>query len=81
MQPNSPSSMVTNALSSANKTKQLARRIYFSFCPSYRTALLLEDVGKCFESRTLAEQVCGFSFSLLDVWILIVILAVMMMLF
>lgn len=57
LQPNSPASMVTNALGSTNKTKQLARRIYFSFVPSYRTALLLEDISRCFQNREQAERV------------------------
>ncbi|KAI5478657.1 hypothetical protein MNV49_004684 [Pseudohyphozyma bogoriensis] len=56
LQPNSPASMVTSALGSANKTKQLARRIFYSFCPSYRQALLLEDVSRCFENRDVADR-------------------------
>jgi hypothetical protein len=60
LQPNSPASMVTSALGSANKSKQLARRIYFSFCPSYRTGLLLEDISRCFPNRDTANKV-GFA--------------------
>lgn len=63
LQPNSPASMVMNALGSTNKTKQLARRIYYSFVPSYRQALLLEDVSRCFQNRDIADRVrlCGLS--------------------
>lgn len=60
LQPNSPASMVTSALGSSNKTRQLARRIFYSFCPSYRSSLLIEDILRCFENRELAERVCHF---------------------
>lgn len=56
LQPNSPSSMVVTALSSTNKTKQLARRIYYSFTPKYRTGLVLADISKCFRNREEAER-------------------------
>ncbi|KAM0747079.1 hypothetical protein T439DRAFT_359919 [Meredithblackwellia eburnea MCA 4105] len=56
LQPNSPQSMVVNAISSANKTKQLARRIYYSYVPSYRDSLLLEDISRCFVNREQAEK-------------------------
>lgn len=49
--------MVTTALGSANKSKQLAKRIYYSFCPSYRSVLLLEDISRCFRNREEAEAV------------------------
>lgn len=57
LQPNSPESVVTTSLGSANKTKQLARRIFFSFAPSYRHALLLEDISRCFKNKEEAEAV------------------------
>lgn len=57
LQPNSPSSMVTSALQSANKTKQLARRIYYSFAPQYRDGMVLADISRCFRSREEAERV------------------------
>ena len=56
LQPNSPSSMVVTALSSTNKTKQLARRIYYSFTPKYRTGLVLADISKCFRNREEADR-------------------------
>lgn len=57
LKPNSAPSMVTAALGSANKSKQLAKRIYYSFCPSYRSALLLEDISRCFQNREQADTV------------------------
>ncbi|GAA5906279.1 uncharacterized protein JCM6883_005503 [Sporobolomyces salmoneus] len=56
LQPNSPSSMVVTALGSTNKTKHLARRIYYSFCPSYRTGLVLSDISRCFRNREETER-------------------------
>ncbi|GAA5928375.1 hypothetical protein JCM3775_000591 [Rhodotorula graminis] len=56
LQPNSPPSMVTSALQSANKTKQLARRIYYSFAPKYRDGMVLADISRCFRSREEAER-------------------------
>lgn len=57
LQPNSPAALVDNALGSGNKSKQLARRIFYSFAPSYRKSLVLEDIAKFFESREVAERV------------------------
>ncbi|CAH7675285.1 Mechanosensitive ion channel-domain-containing protein [Phakopsora pachyrhizi] len=52
LQPNSASSMVLSALTSSNKTKQLARRIYYSFVPTtYRHVMVLGDVIKCFDGN------------------------------
>ncbi|GAA5988936.1 hypothetical protein JCM11641_002920 [Rhodosporidiobolus odoratus] len=56
LQPNSPASMVTAALQSTNKTKHLARRIYWSFTPQYRDGMVLADVSRCFRSREEAER-------------------------
>ncbi|GAA5915882.1 hypothetical protein JCM5296_002522 [Sporobolomyces johnsonii] len=56
LQPNSPSSMVITALQSTNKTKHLARRIYYSFTPSYRDGMVLADIAKCFRNREEAER-------------------------
>lgn len=64
LKPNSAPSMVTAALGSANKSKQMAKRIYYSFCPSYRSALLLEDISRCFQNREQAEAVSSISRSL-----------------
>lgn len=56
LKPNSPGSMVTTALASAKKAKYLGRRIFYSFCPSYRTSLVLEDISRCFTDREMAER-------------------------
>ncbi|GAA5954951.1 hypothetical protein JCM21900_005944 [Sporobolomyces salmonicolor] len=56
LQPNSPSSMVMTALQSTNKTKHLARRIYYSFTPKYRDGMVLADIAKCFRNREEAER-------------------------
>ncbi|KAH8929994.1 hypothetical protein BT69DRAFT_1402661 [Atractiella rhizophila] len=62
LQPNSPGSVVTNALSSTNKTRQLARRIFYSFVPAYRNHLLLEDIKGVFDTEEQAE----FAFAQFD---------------
>ena len=54
--------MVTAALSSSNKSRQLARRIFFSFVPSGRRSLILSDVLPFFASREAA----GDAFAVLD---------------
>ncbi|BGP19258.1 hypothetical protein JCM10213_008223 [Rhodosporidiobolus nylandii] len=56
LQPNSPASMVTAALQSTNKTKHLARRIYYSFCPQYRDGLVLADISRCFRNKEEADR-------------------------
>lgn len=64
LQPNSPSSMVLSALSSANKSRQLARRIYYSFVPvAYRQVMVLADIVSCFEGD---QEVAQNGFSILD---------------
>lgn len=62
LQPNSPSQMVANALTSSKKTKHLARRIYYSFTPSYRKSMVLDDIRKVFNSLEQAEK----AFALFD---------------
>jgi hypothetical protein len=58
LQPNSPSSMVTSALSSANKTRHLARRLYFSFVPKQCDgSLRIDDVARFFPSYEQAAAV------------------------
>lgn len=57
LQPNSPASMVSAALQSSNKTKQLARRIYYSFTPRYRDGMVLADISRCFRNRDEADRV------------------------
>ncbi|GAA5918315.1 hypothetical protein JCM6882_008210, partial [Rhodosporidiobolus microsporus] len=56
LQPNSPASMVTAALQSTNKTKHLARRIYYSYTPQYRDGMVLADISRCFRNREEAER-------------------------
>ncbi|WAR52044.1 hypothetical protein PtB15_1B483 [Puccinia triticina] len=64
LQPNSPSSMVLSALSSANKTRHLARRIYYSLVPvNYRQVMVLGDIMPCFEGD---EEIAQESFSIFD---------------
>ncbi|SCV73450.1 BQ2448_7376 [Microbotryum intermedium] len=62
LKPTSAHSMVLASLGSANKSKQLARRIYYSFCPSYRNSLLIEDISRCFQNREQTEK----AFAVLD---------------
>ncbi|KDE09863.1 hypothetical protein MVLG_00261 [Microbotryum lychnidis-dioicae p1A1 Lamole] len=62
LKPTSAQSMVLSSLGSANKSKQLGRRIYLSFCPPYRDSLLIEDVSRCFQNREQAER----AFSIFD---------------
>ncbi|KAK4046937.1 hypothetical protein OIV83_005728 [Microbotryomycetes sp. JL201] len=56
LKPNSAPSMVIQALQSSKKSKHLARRIFYSFCPSYRTSLVLADVSRCFPDRDTADR-------------------------
>lgn len=46
---------MTHALSSSNKSRQLARRIFFSFCLPGSNALLVDDIARCFPTREAAE--------------------------
>ncbi|KAH9441662.1 hypothetical protein Pst134EA_000579 [Puccinia striiformis f. sp. tritici] len=64
LQPNSPSSMVLSALSSANKSRHLARRIYYSFVPvTYRQVMVLGDILPCFQGD---EESAQDSFAVFD---------------
>lgn len=47
--------MVSNAISSANKSKQLARRLFWSFVPRGRQTLQLQDIITFFPAREEAE--------------------------
>lgn len=58
LQSNSPQSMVTSALASPNKSRQLARRIFFSFTPSDRQVMLVEDIAPFFPNQDKLHQVC-----------------------
>jgi hypothetical protein len=46
LQTNSPANKVTAALGSANKTKQLARRLFYSFRQPGADQLMIEDVAR-----------------------------------
>lgn len=57
MQSHSPQSMVTSALSSASKSRQLARRIWFSFTPSNRNVMLMQDIAPYFPNEEVLKEV------------------------
>ncbi|KIY73032.1 hypothetical protein CYLTODRAFT_342952 [Cylindrobasidium torrendii FP15055 ss-10] len=62
LQPNSPQAMVKTALESANKTKLLARRLFYSFAKPGADFIFPEDIGRFFPTQDEADQV----FSLFD---------------
>lgn len=62
LQPNSPQAMVQAAISSANKTRVLARRIFYSFRKPGRDHLVLEDIAGFFPSPDDAHH----AFNLFD---------------
>ncbi|KAI0318281.1 Mechanosensitive ion channel-domain-containing protein [Amylostereum chailletii] len=49
LQPNSPQAMVQTALASANKTRLLARRLFYSFCKPGRDVILVTDIAPFFQ--------------------------------
>ncbi|KAF9654005.1 hypothetical protein BDM02DRAFT_3086356 [Thelephora ganbajun] len=55
LQPNSPLAMVKTALESANRSRLLARRLFYSFTKPGVDYLLLEDVAKFFPTPEDAE--------------------------
>lgn len=61
LQPNSPQSMVTQAMGSANKTRQLARRIYYSFRQG-KTEVTIADIARFFPDLDTAKG----AFAVLD---------------
>ncbi|KAL7411131.1 Mechanosensitive ion channel-domain-containing protein [Mrakia frigida] len=61
LQPNSPQSMVTASLSSANKTRMLARRIYYSFRQG-KQEVEIADIARHFPTLDIANQ----AFEVLD---------------
>ncbi|MBW0462151.1 hypothetical protein O181_001866 [Austropuccinia psidii MF-1] len=64
LQPNSSFSLVLSALSSAHKSRQLARRFYYSFVPTgYRQAMVLGDIAPCFGGNEEDARQC---FSIFD---------------
>ncbi|KAL6310327.1 Mechanosensitive ion channel-domain-containing protein [Sparassis latifolia] len=55
LQPNSPQAMVQTALESANKSRLLARRLYYSFVRPGAHELLVEDIARFFRSPDEAD--------------------------
>ncbi|KAF9793059.1 Mechanosensitive ion channel-domain-containing protein [Thelephora terrestris] len=55
LQPNSPQAVVKTALESANKSRLLARRLFYSFAKPGVDYLLLEDIAKYFPTAEDAE--------------------------
>ena len=62
MQPNSPQAMVQTALRSANKTRLLARRLYYSFRQPGQESLVLTDIAPYFHDYEMTQT----AFSLFD---------------
>ncbi|KZV95105.1 hypothetical protein EXIGLDRAFT_672416 [Exidia glandulosa HHB12029] len=62
LQPNSPESIVLNALGSANKTRLLARRIFYSFKQPKADSLYPEDFAPLFHDRDASDA----AFTLFD---------------
>ncbi|TEB38382.1 hypothetical protein FA13DRAFT_1726059 [Coprinellus micaceus] len=62
LQPNSPQAIVKTALESANKSRLLARRIFYSFARNRAEYMLVEDIQKYFPTPDEADRV----FSLFD---------------
>ncbi|KAG8685940.1 hypothetical protein FRC11_009802 [Ceratobasidium sp. 423] len=59
LQPNSPAAMVSTALSSANKTRLLARRIFYSFVQPGATSLVITDIAQYFPDHQMTEIAFG----------------------
>ncbi|KAG6837735.1 hypothetical protein H0H93_003537 [Arthromyces matolae] len=62
LQPNSPQAMVRTALQSANKSRVLARRLFYSFAKPGAKYLLVDDIRPYFSTPEEADHV----FSLFD---------------
>jgi small-conductance mechanosensitive channel len=57
LQPNSPQAVVQTALESANKSRLLARRLYYSFVKPGQEYLFVEDIARFFTSMEEADKV------------------------
>ncbi|KAG5651771.1 hypothetical protein H0H81_007524 [Sphagnurus paluster] len=57
LQPNSPQAMVKTALESANKSRLLARRLFYSFAKHGAEELVVADIARFFEDPGEAEHV------------------------
>ncbi|KAG8964489.1 hypothetical protein FRC03_001740 [Tulasnella sp. 419] len=55
LQPNSPEAKVNTALASANKTRLLARRIFYSFRQEDSTVMVLDDIARFFPTPEQAQ--------------------------
>ncbi|KAI0785645.1 Mechanosensitive ion channel-domain-containing protein [Abortiporus biennis] len=55
LQPNSPQAMVKTALESANKSRLLARRLYYSFARPGAEFLIVEDIARFFPTPDDAD--------------------------
>ncbi|KAI0051242.1 hypothetical protein FA95DRAFT_1485872 [Auriscalpium vulgare] len=62
LQPNSPQAMVQTALESANKTRLLARRLFYSFRKPGKEHLTVDDISRFFPAGDDAEV----AFAILD---------------
>ncbi|KAF8326601.1 Mechanosensitive ion channel-domain-containing protein [Cantharellus anzutake] len=62
LQPNSPAAMVAGALECVNKSRVLARRLYYSFLSEGADRLVLEDISRFFPNREKA----AFAFEIFD---------------
>ncbi|KAF8906527.1 hypothetical protein CPB84DRAFT_1675669, partial [Gymnopilus junonius] len=62
LQPNSPQAVIKTVLESANKSRLLARRLFYSFAQPKAQFLLLEDIQHFFPTKEEAIQ----AFSLFD---------------
>ncbi|KAG6811897.1 hypothetical protein H0H92_005355 [Tricholoma furcatifolium] len=62
LQPNSPQAMVKTALESANKSRMLSRRLFYSFAKPGAESLFVDDIARFFETPSEADHV----FSLFD---------------
>ncbi|KAH9948995.1 Mechanosensitive ion channel-domain-containing protein [Amylocystis lapponica] len=56
LQPNSPQAMVQTALESANKSRMLARRLYYSFVKPGAESLVVDNIARFFPTREDAEM-------------------------
>lgn len=57
LQPNSPQAMVKTALESTNKSRLLARRLFYSFVKPGCEYLFVEDIAKYFPSQDETDRV------------------------
>lgn len=57
LQPNSPQSIIQTALESANRSRLLARRLFYSFAKPNADFLLVEDIARFFSTAEEAESV------------------------